>query len=93
MSNSDRVVITVVGQDRVGIVAGVSAALAEMQINIVDISQTIMSDLFTMIMLVDISDAKYSLDVIKQHLNKKAQELGVQILAQHEEIFRFMHRV
>ncbi len=93
MDKKGRVVITVVGQDRVGIVAGVSTTLAEMKINIIDISQTIMADLFTMIMLVDISGATLPLDEIKRRLDETARQLGLQILAQHEEIFRYMHRV
>lgn len=93
MSSKNRVVITVLGQDRVGIVAGVSTALAEMRVNIIDISQTIMGELFTMIMLVEMTGAEASLEELKHRLEQVGNVLGLQILAQHEEIFRFMHRV
>jgi len=93
LAKAERVIITVLGQDRVGIVAGISGLLAELGVNIIDISQTIMGDLFTMVMLVDIGGATAPLHVIKERLEEKARELGVQAIAQHEEVFRFMHRV
>lgn len=93
MEKNNRVVITVIGQDRVGIVSGVSSALAEMNVNIIDISQTIMRELFTMIMLVDLSESNISLEEMKKKLDETGKELGLQILAQHEEIFHFMHRI
>ncbi len=89
---SERAVVTVIGQDRVGIVAGISSVLARHQVNILDISQTIMQDLFAMIMLVDISQADVDLATLRGELEEKAKELGVQALIQHEDIFRFMHR-
>ena len=86
-----RAVITVIGKDKVGIIARVSTLLGENGINILDISQTIMQDVFTMIMLVDMKDKKVSdiSDGIKEI--EKDMELSIHI--QNEEIFNLMHRV
>lgn len=88
-----RVVVTVVGQDKIGIIAGVSGILAKYQVNILDISQTILQDFFTMIMIVDISVATVDLQALQQVLKELGQEIGVQIHAQHEDIFKYMHRI
>ena len=86
-----RAVITVIGKDKVGIIARVSGLLGENGINILDISQTIMQDVFTMIMLVDMKDKPVSdiLDGIKEI--EKDMELSIHI--QNEDIFNLMHRV
>ena len=89
----DHVVVTVVGTDKVGIVAKISGLLAKHNVNIVDISQTLMGDLFTMIMLVDLARADLSLDVLSKRLEALSKRIGVQIIVQHERIFRFMHRI
>lgn len=88
-----RVVVTVVGQDKIGIIAGVSGILAKHRVNILDISQTILQDFFTMIMIVDISQSAVSLQELQQLLKEQGQEIGVQIHAQHEDIFKYMHRI
>lgn len=88
-----KAVITVIGKDRVGIIAGVSNILAESNVNILDISQTIMQELFTMIMLVDISKSSTGFAQLAPILEKKGQELGVTIKIQHEDIFNSMHRI
>jgi len=93
LTDKEHVVITVMGQDRVGIVAGVSKALADYNVNIVDISQTILHDIFAMILLVDISKSKYSLAELKEPLKAAGESLGVKIVIQHEDIFRYMHRI
>ncbi|MGI6607039.1 MAG: ACT domain-containing protein [Peptococcia bacterium] len=93
MEQIQRVVVTVVGQDKIGIIAGVSGVLAKYQVNILDISQTILQDFFTMIMIVDISQASVSLQELQQVLKEQGQEIGVQINAQHEDIFKYMHRI
>lgn len=87
----ERAVITVTGMDRTGIVASISNTLAENDVNILDIKQTIMDDLFTMIMLVDISKTDFI--KLKEELNKLGEKIGVKIIAQHEDIFRYMHRI
>ena len=86
-----RAVITVIGQDKVGIIARVSGLLGENGINILDISQTIMQDVFTMIMLVDMKDKKVS--DISDGLKLIEKEMGLSIHVQSEDVFNLMHRV
>ena len=90
---AQKVVVSVVGKDKVGIIAGVANALAEENANILDISQTILQDFFTMIMIVDIAQCKIGFSELKEKLDQKGQEIGVKISAQHEDIFTFMHRI
>jgi ACT domain-containing protein len=93
MKAKKQVVITVMGQDRTGIVAKVSQALFNANVNIIDISQTIMQDIFAMILMVDIAQANQNLTAIKESLTQVGQELGVNIVVQHEDVFRYMHRI
>ena len=88
-----RAVITVIGRDRKGIIAGVSSELATSGINILDISQTIMQEYFVMIMLVDMAGATEEFFNIQRKLDKKGVELGVQVRMQREEIFNAMHQI
>lgn len=88
-----RAVVTVMGVDRVGIVAGISGLLAQYNVNIEDISQTIMQGIFVMAMIVDISKMSCSFSELKKALEDKGKELGVEVLLQREEIFRAMHRI
>ena len=88
-----RIVIAVIGQDRPGIMAGVTAVLAKRSANILDVSQTIMSDLFTMVMLVDIKGLSAPFSALKADLEEHGREAGLSIIVQHEEIFKAMHRV
>ncbi|WHH61281.1 ACT domain-containing protein [Petroclostridium sp. X23] len=88
-----RAVITVLGNDRVGIIAAISNILADCNVNILDISQTIMQDIFTMIMLVDISSMEVDFSKLSDQLEKKGRELGLSIRIQHEDIFNSMHRI
>jgi len=88
-----KAVITVVGKDRVGIIAGISTALAENQVNILDISQTILQDYFTMIMLVELDGEHIAIPELSARLNTVGTGLGVQVRVQHEEIFTAMHRI
>jgi ACT domain-containing protein len=88
-----RAVITVVGVDRVGIIARLTGKLADCGINIVDISQTIMGDLFTMTMIVEMSGAEKSFVQIRDELVAMGQEMGMEIHAQREDVFRYMHRI
>jgi ACT domain-containing protein len=88
-----RVIITVVGHDKVGITAKVTAVLAECNVNILDINQTLLQDIFTMVMLCDITAANVEFDVLQQKLDIVGKELGMKILAQKEEIFTYMHRI
>ncbi|MBE7043192.1 MAG: ACT domain-containing protein [Ruminococcaceae bacterium] len=88
-----RAVITVVGKDKKGIIAKVSGLLFETDVNILDISQTIMQDMFTMVMLVDISTSTISFDGMVDRLNCIGNEVGVKIQIQHEDIFNSMHKI
>jgi len=88
-----KAVITVVGKDRVGIIAAVSTALAEERVNILDISQTILQDYFTTIMLVELDSAHISIPQLSEKLNVIGEQLGVQVRVQHDAIFTAMHRV
>jgi len=90
---SNRIIVTVIGADRVGIIAGVSAVLAEANANIVDISQTTLREFFTMILMADLGDATIPFDELKRRLGEKGDEMGVKIDAQHEDVFKYMHRV
>jgi len=88
-----RAVITVIGKDRKGIIAGISTELANAGINILDISQTILQEYFVMIMLVDMTGATDEFYNIQRKLDKKGSELGVQVKMQREEIFNAMHQI
>jgi ACT domain-containing protein len=88
-----KAVITVVGKDRVGIIAGVSNTLAVNNVNILDISQTILQGYFTMIMLTEIDAAVITIPELQQKLDIIGKELGLQIRVQHEDIFTAMHRI
>ena len=88
-----RAIITVVGKDTIGIIAGVCTYLAENRINILDISQTILQGIFTMTMLVDLETAKVEFSVLQAQLDELSHQLGVQITMQREEVFRYMYRL
>ncbi|MEX0960810.1 MAG: ACT domain-containing protein [Burkholderiales bacterium] len=90
---SERVIVSVIGRDRTGIIAGVTTVLAQSGANILDISQSVMEDFFVMIMMVDISGAGISLAELKQRLHDKGEEMGLRIDAQHEDVFKYMHRI
>ena len=87
-----RAVLTVIGKDKVGIVAGVSHNLATLNINIIDITQTIMQDYFTMMMILEM-DKTANFDYIREELDKVGQQLGIKISIQNEEIFNAMHKL
>ena len=88
-----KVIITVVGKDTVGIIAKTSAYLAKNQINILDISQTIVQDYFNMMMIVDCAKATKSFDRMGADLSKLGIEMGLHIRCQKSEIFEKMHRI
>ena len=88
-----KTIITVVGKDTVGIIARVCAYLAEKQINILDISQTIVSGYFNMMMGVDRTNATNSFGDMADEMEKVGEEIGVVIKCQREEIFDKMHRI
>lgn len=88
-----RAVITVVGKDRTGIIAKVTGYLAEKEINVLDISQTIMQDLFTMMMLVDTKESGIHAKELSEDLKTLGKEMNLTINMQHEDLFSSMHRV
>lgn len=88
-----KTIITVVGKDTVGIIAKVCTYLAEKHINILDISQTIVSGYFNMMMIVDMTNASVHFSEMCDDLEKQGEEIGVSIKCQKEEIFDMMHRV
>jgi ACT domain-containing protein len=93
MPKSNRIIVTVTGEDRVGIIAAVATILAEANANILDISQTTLQEFFAMIMMVDLSQANVPLEEIKRRLVAKGEEMGLRIDAQHEDVFKYMHRI
>ena len=88
-----KAVITVLGKDTTGIIYRISEILFKTNNNILDLSQTIMEDMFTMIMLVDISKSSNSIDELNQQLKALGEELNLSIRIQHEDIFSSMHRI
>ncbi|MCT4605984.1 MAG: ACT domain-containing protein [Marinisporobacter sp.] len=88
-----KAVVTVIGKDTIGIIAKVSTILAENRINILDISQTILQDYFTMIMIVDLSKMAISFKDIKEKLDSLGGEISMSIKIQHEDIFDSMHKI
>ena len=88
-----RAVVTVTGKDKKGIIAKVSAFLAERGVNIEDISQTILSEYFAMIMIVDVSDVTMELAALAEECAELGKQIGMSIYMQHEDIFNAMHNV
>ena len=88
-----RAVVTVTGKDKKGIIAKVSAFLAERGVNIEDISQTILDEYFAMIMIVDFSSAVTELSVLAEECAELGKQIGMSIYVQHEDIFNAMHNV
>ena len=89
----NKIIITVVGKDSVGIIAKTCTYLADNQINILDISQTIVDGFFNMMMIVDIAACGQPFEAISSDLEKLGEEIGVRIKCQREEIFTKMHRI
>jgi ACT domain-containing protein len=89
---SQRAVVTVMGQDRIGIVAGITQCLAQTETNIIDISQTLLQGIFAMILLVEMPE-KVELSTLKDQLESEGAKLGVRIVVQHEDVFQYMHRI
>ena len=91
--DSNRAIITVLGPDRVGIIAEVSTMLYKANVNILDISQTILQEFFTMIMLVDLSGCGMPINDLRAQLAGLEEKLKVKVTLQHEDVFHFMHRI
>lgn len=86
-------IVTVIGKDRVGIIARVCTMLSEKNVNILDINQTLMQDMFTMMMQVDIGKASETFQDLKQDLSDLGEEMGLEIRIQREDIFNAMHKI
>ncbi len=86
-------IITVVGLDKAGIIAKVSQFLYEHKINIADITQTILSGNFVMMMMVELDKADISIDELRTSMQRKAEEMGVEINIMNEKVFSAMHRI
>ena len=88
-----KAIVTVIGKDKVGITASVCALLAKHNINILDISQTVLQEYFTMVMLVDTAACEQSIGEMSDILGKAGEEQGLSIRIQREDIFNAMHRI
>ena len=88
-----KAIVTGTGKDTVGIIAGVCTALAELEVNILDINQTVMEGLFAMNMLVDLSTSSKSYDLVRDTLDEQGLSMGLTIRIQREDIFNAMHRI
>ena len=88
-----KAIVTVVGKDRVGIIAGVCVKLAEYNVNVLDISQTVMQGYFTMMMATDVSECNVPLAVLATEMEHVGKEMGLSIRVQREDIFEAMHRI
>ena len=91
--SANRIIITAIGLDRVGIIAGITGILAANNINILDISQTVMQEYLVMVLIVDSEHSSLDLAGLKERLAEKGTEIGVRMDAQHEDVFNFMHRL
>lgn len=88
-----KAIVTVIGQDKVGIIYGITKILSEYMVNIEDISQTILQEYFTMMMLVDLSNKTIDFEELKVKLEGFSNEIGVSIRIQREELFKTMHSI
>ncbi|MGN0689916.1 MAG: ACT domain-containing protein [Oscillospiraceae bacterium] len=88
-----RAVLTVIGKDTVGILAKVSSICAEYNGNVIEVTQSVMQDMFAMIMMVDISNLNVEFTVLSDRMTKLGTELGLSIHTMHENIFDAMHRI
>lgn len=88
-----KAIVTVIGKDQVGIIAAVCTLLADNNVNVLDISQTILQNFFTMTMLVDVSSCKLPFTVFCTLLENEGQQRGLTIKAQREDIFDAMHKI
>lgn len=90
---TDRFVITVIGVDTVGIVAGVTRVMSDFGVNIIDIRQTLMEDIFTMLMIGEVKNENFILKDFQEKMAETGNKLKVEIRVQHEDVFRYMHRI
>ncbi len=89
----NKIIVSVLGSDKVGIIAATTQTLSQANANILDISQTIIQEYITMVLVVDISNSTITFAELKDNLEKTGEKIGVQIKAQKAEVFDFMHRI
>ncbi len=92
-NQKEQVVITVLGANKPGILAGITRAIADANVNVEDVSQKIMQDLFALMMMTDFSQANCSFETFQSRMQEVADQLKVRIFIQHEDVFRFQHRL
>lgn len=90
---SDRVIVTAFGKNKIGILAGITSCLARINCNIIDLSQKILKEFFTVMLLIDISGSNMDFEGIKQELIHTGEKFDLKVVVQHEEIFKTMHRI
>lgn len=88
-----RAVVTVIGRDREGIIAKISGALYNFNVNVLDIRQNVMEDIFSMVMLVDLTKCTTSLAELSQSLEDSGDAMGLKVITMHEDVFNAMHRI
>lgn len=88
-----KAIITVIGKDTVGILAKVSDACAKANVNIVEVTQSVLQDMFAMIMLVEIDKSTVGFEQLREHLNQVGESTGTKIHVMHEDIFNSMHKI
>lgn len=93
LPKGNRIIVTVIGPDKIGIIAAVTSVLAECRVNILDISQTVMQEFLVMVLVADMTAASVELARLKERLSEVGRDLQVRIDAQHEDLFSFMHRI
>lgn len=91
--NSDRVIVTAFGKNKIGILAGITGCLAENNCDVIDLSQKILKEFFTIMLLIDIAPADESFESIKQKLIETGERFDLKVIVQHEQIFKSMHRI
>ena len=92
-NDREQVVITVLGTNKPGILAGITRAVSDANVNIEDVSQKIMQGLFALMMMTDFSTANCSYDEFQRHMQETADKLQVKVVIQHQDVFKFMHRL
>lgn len=93
LMENNKIVVTVVGKDKKGIIAQVSGKIAQLDGNVLDINQTIMQGHFTMIMIIDLAESPVSFVKFKEELETLGKEMGMVITCMHQDLFQFMHRI
>ncbi len=88
-----KAIITVIGKDSVGILAKVSTACAEVDVNIVEVTQSVLQDMFAMVMLVEIDKSTLGLEALREKLDKVGEESNTKVHVMHEDIFNSMHKI